>query len=225
MDTAVFRRHANCRCLVEYDNGTGVYQNVHSKKKYNKSVVEDKKLIQNERVSYKGYKLGSRRNSESGNTVRYDLGKNELENIDKEIKKLNDLIRYDTVENAFVIQSNGKLIGFKSDSEISVEIFNCDLNGSTVLHNHPKANGITSFGGDDFEFLKNNQNIRNFLCSNPEFDYSMSALKDISNVSYSEYYHKAMLNMDLSKEVDFQHLVMIEIKKEGYIKYDRRRKK
>lgn len=30
--------------------------------------------------------------------------------------------------------------------------------------------------------------------------------------------------MDLSKEVDFQHLVMIEIKKEGYIKYDRRRK-
>ena len=45
MDTAVFRRHANCRCLVEYDNGTGVYQNVHSKKKYNKSVVEDKKLI------------------------------------------------------------------------------------------------------------------------------------------------------------------------------------
>lgn len=53
----------------------------------------------------------------------------------------------------------------------------------------------------------------------------MSALKDISNVSYSEYYHKAMLNMDLSKEVDFQHLVMIEIKKEGYIKYDRGRKK
>ncbi len=53
----------------------------------------------------------------------------------------------------------------------------------------------------------------------------MSALKDISNVLYSEYYHKAMLNMDLSKEVDFQHLVMIEIKKEGYIKYDRRRKK
>ena len=53
----------------------------------------------------------------------------------------------------------------------------------------------------------------------------MSALKDISNVLYSEYYHKAMLNMDLSKEVDFLHLVMIEIKKEGYIKYDRRRKK
>ncbi len=52
----------------------------------------------------------------------------------------------------------------------------------------------------------------------------MSALKDISNVLYSEYYHKAMLNMDLSKEVDFQHLVMIEIKKVGYIKYERRRK-
>lgn len=68
------------------------------------------------------------------------------------------------------------------------------------------------------------------ICGKPvdkslKFPHPMSALKDISNVSYSEYYHKAMLNMDLSKEVDFQHLVMIEIKKEGYIKYDRRRKK
>lgn len=44
MDTAVFRRHANCRCLVEYDNGTGVYQNVHNKKLYNKSAIDEKKL-------------------------------------------------------------------------------------------------------------------------------------------------------------------------------------
>lgn len=44
MDTAVFRRHANCRCLVEYDNGTGVYQNVHNKKLYNKSAIDERKL-------------------------------------------------------------------------------------------------------------------------------------------------------------------------------------
>lgn len=44
MDTAVFRRHANCRCLVEYDNGTGVYQNAHNKKLYNKSAIDERKL-------------------------------------------------------------------------------------------------------------------------------------------------------------------------------------
>lgn len=44
MDTAVFRRHANCRCLVEYYNGTGVYQNVHNKKLYNKSAIDERKL-------------------------------------------------------------------------------------------------------------------------------------------------------------------------------------
>lgn len=44
MDTAVFRRHANCRCLVEYDNGAGVYQNVHNKKLYNKSAIDERKL-------------------------------------------------------------------------------------------------------------------------------------------------------------------------------------
>ena len=40
MDTDVFRRHANCRCLVEYDNGSGIYQNVHTKKKYNVSKID-----------------------------------------------------------------------------------------------------------------------------------------------------------------------------------------
>lgn len=44
MDTAIFKRHANCRCLVEYDNGTGVYQNVHNKKLYNKSAIDERKL-------------------------------------------------------------------------------------------------------------------------------------------------------------------------------------
>lgn len=44
MDAAVFRRHANCRCLVEYDNGTGVFQNVHNKKLYNKSAIDERKL-------------------------------------------------------------------------------------------------------------------------------------------------------------------------------------
>lgn len=40
MDTDVFRRHANCRCLVEYDKGSGVYQNAHTKKKYNVSKID-----------------------------------------------------------------------------------------------------------------------------------------------------------------------------------------
>lgn len=44
MDTAVFRRHANCRCLVEYDNGTGVYQNVHGKRFYKDRQEEIKKI-------------------------------------------------------------------------------------------------------------------------------------------------------------------------------------
>ena len=44
MDTAVFRRHANCRCLVEYDNGAGVYQNVHGKRFYKDRQEEIKKI-------------------------------------------------------------------------------------------------------------------------------------------------------------------------------------
>lgn len=40
MDNDVFRRRANCRCLVEYDNGSGIYQNAHTKKKYNVSNID-----------------------------------------------------------------------------------------------------------------------------------------------------------------------------------------
>lgn len=32
--------NANCRCLVEYDNGSGIYQNAHTKKKYSTSKVD-----------------------------------------------------------------------------------------------------------------------------------------------------------------------------------------
>ena len=44
MDTDVFRRHANCRCLVEYDNGSGIYQNAHSKRFYKDRQEEIKKI-------------------------------------------------------------------------------------------------------------------------------------------------------------------------------------
>ena len=44
IDTDVFRRHANCRCLVEYDNGSGVYQNAHSKRFYKDRQEEIKKI-------------------------------------------------------------------------------------------------------------------------------------------------------------------------------------
>lgn len=32
--------NTNCRCLVEYDNGSGIYQNAHTKKKYNVSKID-----------------------------------------------------------------------------------------------------------------------------------------------------------------------------------------
>lgn len=44
MDTDVFRRHANCRCLIEYDNGSGIYQNAHSKRFYKDRQEEIKKI-------------------------------------------------------------------------------------------------------------------------------------------------------------------------------------
>lgn len=65
MDTDVFRRHANCRCLVEYDNGSGVYQNAHTKQTYSNRQFHIKMLDIERRKEYnKKYseELGQLRN-------------------------------------------------------------------------------------------------------------------------------------------------------------------
>ena len=48
------------------------------------------------------------------------------------------------------------------------------LGMGSVKHNHPASNGILSFGKDDFDFLRNHQDIAGLRCVNEEYNYFVS---------------------------------------------------
>ena len=183
-----------------------------------KNIIE--KNTKNDRIS-----LGAGAVPGKGNSQRYDLGQIDVKDTDLLIKELNNQIRNLEVENAIVVDKKGNVIRFKSQTQDAVEIFDVDLDGATITHNHPEANGIVSFGGDDFAFLRDNQNIRLFNCCNAQYDYSVEVLKDISQISYNMLWIEAIKKAEQYDEnEDLQHIVFDILHKEGYIKYERKRK-
>lgn len=167
-------------------------------------------------------KLGVGSGSKNGKSYRYELGQIDVENTELVVNELSEQIRQSDIENAIVIDKNGKVVHFKSSEQDSVEIFDIDLDGATVTHNHPKSNGIISFGKDDFELLQNYPEIKKLFAVNPKYTYSVEIVKSLKDISYSDYYSKALANTDiLAEEIDVQHDVFEMLNKEGYIKYVR----
>lgn len=175
--------------------------------------------------------LGVSDGSLSGDTERTEAGTINVDEVEGEIQRYSDEIRNLETENAVVINSKGEVVRFKSSSSDSVGIFDVDLNGAYVTHNHPASNGIVSFGKDDFEFLQAHQGITSLQCCNEEYDYTVNAIRDISELSYSNVYHDALARYIETEDVfeepheDVQHIVFEILKERGYVNYDRVPKK
>lgn len=92
----------------------------------------------------------------------------------------------------------------------------------SVKHNHPASNGILSFGKDDFDFLRNHQDIAGLRCVNEEYNYFVSVLKDMSEVIYNNIYKEAFLYYE-EEEFEVQHKTMEILKREGYVNYVRQK--
>lgn len=134
----------------------------------------------------------------------------------EEYKK--DIVGKD-IEYAYVILPNGDVYKY-TGTEKSVNIDN--MNGAIVLHNHPIDYDIyRSFGEDDYMALKND-NIKELLLTNPDYDYSIIKLKDFDDISYNEIYRKAMLKFDYTDTFEIQHEAMKILAERGYVKYERR---
>lgn len=179
------------------------------------------KYVENPSESGK-VKLGVGSKSANGNTTRIELGTIDIENTNYLISDFSSKIRNYDIENAIVIDRNGKVIQFVGSSSDAVELFDVDLEGATILHNHPESNGIVSFGEDDFLFLREHQNIKSFHCCNAKYDYCVKVIKDMSDVTYNSIYVEAMQSYTIGE--DMQHLAFEALKKKGYVKYERKGK-
>lgn len=149
------------------------------------------------------------------------LGEIDLEKTGETLEYYEELFRNDTVENVLVIDRDGSVYHAKGDTS-SVDIGKADLAGAFITHNHPDANGILSFGKDDFYFLRENQDIAELRCVNKEYNYSISVLKDMSKVVYNEIYREA-LRYGGEPGYDAHHEAMEVLRKRGYVRYVRKK--
>lgn len=150
------------------------------------------------------------------------LGQIDPKDTDTAIKYYNEQIRNEDVEHSFVIDRKGNVYYSVGDND-SVSLDGIDLKDATITHNHPTSNGIVSFGKDDFEFLQAHVDLRQLTAVNEQYTYTARAIKNLSKVSYFDYYRKALEEADLfDPDFDIQHKVFEILDREGFVKYVRK---
>ena len=93
-------------------------------------------------------------------------------------------------------------------------------NWSIVKHDE-----MVSFGKDDFELYQAHPEISQLMACNPEYNYYLSILRDLSSVSYSKAYGMALNRMLQERhfEGDAQDVTMQILHESGYFKYEKKR--
>lgn len=150
------------------------------------------------------------------------LGQIDPKDTDTAIEYYNEQIRNEDVEYSFVIDRKGNVYYSVGDND-SVSLDGIDLRDATITHNHPSSNGIVSFGKDDFEFLQVHADLRQLIAVNEQYTYTARVIKNLSKLSYFDYYHKAMEEADVfAPDFDIQHKVFEILDREGIVKYVRK---
>ncbi|MFW5669283.1 MAG: hypothetical protein ACOCM4_08580, partial [Acetivibrio ethanolgignens] len=130
-------------------------------------------------------------------------------------------IRLVAFRKRLVIDKEGKVY-YNEGKENVISIGSLNLTDCIVLHNHPKVNGMLSFGENDFYIMREYQ-LALYRLVNEEYDYSAEIIKSISGLSYNQVYQKGLDIAYETMEIDLQHCCMEYLKREGYINYVRKR--
>lgn len=148
----------------------------------------------------------------------------DLNDLKEKISSYEETICNNNYESAFVIQKNGEVYKFLGEDK-SVKVFDVDLNGAIITHNHPPDDGIyRSFGEDDFTFMKNNSIIKSLRITTPIYEFEINIKKNL-DISYNSIYKEAMQKCFLDEKLEIQHETMNILKEKGYVDYERRIRK
>lgn len=200
----VLPMHPNCRCtyLPVIENSNSADKSLHTPLK-------------------KGGHLGSGTDGENVSNKKTSIGQIDMGHLHEAIRYFESQIREKSVEYAFVIERNGEVYQFVG-GEGAVDIYEVDLDGAVITHNHPMSQGILSFGKDDFLFLQEHPEIREMRCCNEKYDYSVKLLKPLKDVVYNEIYTEGF---QYYGEDDFeaQDAAFRVLKERGYVEYEKKR--
>ena len=137
-------------------------------------------------------------------------------NVENEIRKLG-------YELAYVIDKQGNL--YKAEgNHTNVLVDGIDVTDAIIIHNHPEIDGCASdsFGKDDFIFLTEHPEIKEFRAVNSKYTYKLRLLKPL-DITYHEAEHGGLeYALKSGNYEEPQHNAMKWLKKEGYITYERK---
>lgn len=137
------------------------------------------------------------------------------------IEYFGEQIRDSQIEKLYVIDKDGNVY-YNEGVEDAVSVGTLDLKDCIVLHNHPKSNGILSFGEDDFLLMRDFQTA-SFRLVNEKFDYSVEVVKPLDNITYNQAWRWAVEDMDTIGNVgELQHRIMLGLANRGYISYEKK---
>lgn len=140
------------------------------------------------------------------------------------LRRCEEYIRNDSVENAFVFTADGRIFYSSGDSK-SVDVSGAPTDGATITHNHPPQYGIyTSFGSDDFEFLKENRGVAELRAVSRLYDCVIKPIRpeDIDHVSARREADQRVMDGVFDYDEDHQHIMCLIIEERGQIEYSRR---
>ena len=208
---------------MRYESGTSDLTKTKAWKKYQTSVFEEE---------LKAKTLGAADSMGDGSEPVY-IGQIDISKKEEAIEYFGEQIRDSEIEKLYVIDKNGNVY-YNEGIEDAVSVGNLDLTDCTVLHNHPKSNGIVSFGEDDFNLMRDFQSA-SYKLVNRKYNYSVEIIVPIDNVTYKEIivpidnvtYNQAWRwAIEDMKSVgnigELQHRIMQSLAERGHIKYERK---
>ncbi len=149
------------------------------------------------------------------------IGQIDVSKKKEAIKYFGNVIRNSDIEKLYVIDKAGNVY-YNEGKEDFISIGTLDLTGCAVLHNHPKSNGIVSFGADDFICIRDTDASEWYLV-NEEFDYHLKRIKSMKGVTYNQALRWYMDDIAITGIDEEQHLIMRSLAKRGYIEYERKK--
>ncbi|MBR0085653.1 MAG: minor capsid protein [Lachnospiraceae bacterium] len=153
------------------------------------------------------------------NTTHEYLGTIDYNKASEALDYYGNLIRKQPVENAIVIDEEGRVIRFVGERD-TVDISDVNLEGAYITHNHILENGDVAFGEDDFLFIREHQNIKELRAVSKNYNYKLQVVADISELTYTDV-QKWALEFVL-QGYEMQHAGCLGLAKRGYIKYERK---
>lgn len=196
---------------LRYECGTSDLSKTEAWKKYRETVFEG---------DLKDKTLGASDQIGDGGEPIY-IGQIDVSKKEQAIEYFGNEIRDSEIEKLYVIDKDGNVY-YNEGVEDAVSIGSMDLTDCTVIHNHPKSNGIKSFGEDDFGIMRQYQTA-SFRLVNEQFDYYAEITKPIDEVTYNQAWRWAIEDMtNVDTDGELQHRIMEGLEKRGYIKYGRK---